>query len=169
MPEARGLVTRLRLKQRARVPAGPPLARFQANRLLRASSLSDTPAASLVLITVTERLIKWAWMQGGRRADAETYELYVAGRRETGNAADGPFSATATGGGGGVVTGGRMAEREGTAAAAPECPRRGEARCLSPKGESRVSNAGVDRLRSSAKLATDRRRPATARTVTRLQ
>ena len=52
-----------------------------------------------------------------------------------------------------AVTGGRMAEREGTAAAAPERPRRGEACCLSPQGELHASSAGVDMLRSSAKLA----------------
>jgi hypothetical protein len=36
-------------------------------------------------------------MQGARRVDAETYELYVAGSRKKGSAADGPFSATVTG------------------------------------------------------------------------
>ncbi|MHB8835093.1 MAG: hypothetical protein ACYC9Y_05215 [Candidatus Methylomirabilia bacterium] len=64
--------------------------------------------------------------------------------------------------GGGVVTGGRVAEREGTAAAAPERPRRGEAHCLSPQGELCASSAGADKLRSSAKLATARRRRAAA-------
>jgi len=64
--------------------------------------------------------------------------------------------------GGGAVTGGRMAEREGTAAAAPERPRRGEACCLSPKDELHASSAGADKLRSSAKLATARHRPAAA-------
>jgi len=32
-------------------------------------------------------------MQGARQANAETYELYVAGRREERNAAEGPLSA----------------------------------------------------------------------------
>ena len=62
--------------------------------------------------------------------------------------------------GGGTVTGGRMAEREGTAATAPERPRRGEACCLSPQGELHASSAGVDTLRSSAELATARHRHA---------
>ena len=65
--------------------------------------------------------------------------------------------------GGGVVTGGRMAKHEGTWAAAPERPRRDEACCLSPKGELRASSAGADEPRSSAKLATARHHPATAR------
>ena len=61
--------------------------------------------------------------------------------------------------GDGVVTGGRMAEREGTAASGPERPRRGETHCLSPQGELCVSSAGPDKLRSSAELATARHRP----------
>jgi len=44
-------------------------------------------------VTVTERLLKRVQVQGGRQADAETYELYVAGRRAKPNAAEGPFSA----------------------------------------------------------------------------
>jgi len=167
MPGPRGLVTRLRLKQRARVPAGPPLARFQANRRLRASSLSDTPAASLS-VTAAEKG-PFAVLRSARLP--ATYNSYVSA-----STCRAPCNWTllidlsVIGlGGGGAVTGGRMAEREGTAAAAPERPRRGEACCLSPEGELHASSAGVDRLRSSAKLATDRRRPATARTVTRLQ
>ena len=60
------------------------------------------------------------------------------------------------------MTGGRMAEREGTAAAAPERPRRGEACCLSPQGELHASSVGADMLRSSAQLATARHRTAPA-------
>jgi len=69
-------------------------------------------------------------------------------------------------GGGGAVTGGRVAEREGTGAAAPERPRRGEACCLSPQGELHASSAGADKLRSSAQLAAARHRPAAAITGT---
>ena len=65
-------------------------------------------------------------------------------------------------GGDGVVTGGRMAEREVTWAAALERPRRGEACCLSPKGELHASSAGADKPRSSAKLAAARHYPVTA-------
>ena len=61
------------------------------------------------------------------------------------------------------MTGGRMAKHEGTWAAAPERPRRGKACCLSPKGELHASSAGADEPRSSAQLATARRRPAPAR------
>ncbi len=58
-----------------------------------------------------------------------------------------------------------MAEREGTAAAAPKRSRRDEACCLSPAaGELHASSAGADKLRSSAQLATARRRHAPART-----
>ena len=62
-----------------------------------------------------------------------------------------------------------MAEREGTWAAAPERPHRGEARCLSPKGELRASSAGADKLRSSAQLAPARHRLAVAHTTGTLQ
>ena len=51
------------------------------------------------------------------------------------------------------MTGGRIAEREGTAAFGPKRPRRGETHCLSPQGELCVSSAGPDRLRSSAQLS----------------
>ena len=40
----------------------------------------------------TVRSIKRVQVQGARQVDAETYELYVAGRHAKGNAADGPFS-----------------------------------------------------------------------------
>ncbi len=74
-----------------------------------------------------------------------------------------PFAIPVLGiGGDGVVTGGRMAEREGPAAAAPERPRRGEACCLSPQGELHASSTGADKLRSSAQLAAARHRSATA-------
>ena len=56
------------------------------------------------------------------------------------------------------MTGGRMAEREGTAASGPERPRRGETHCLSPQGELCVSSVGPGRLRSSAQLS-DRTAP----------
>ncbi len=62
-----------------------------------------------------------------------------------------------------MVTGGRVAEREGTGACEPECPRRGETHCLNPEGELCVSSAGAHRLRSSAELATARHRPAASR------
>jgi len=60
------------------------------------------------------------------------------------------------------VTGGSVAEREGTGASGPERPRRGETHCLSPQGELCVSSAGPDRLRSSAQLADARHRPPTS-------
>ena len=66
--------------------------------------------------------------------------------------------------GGEAVPGGRLAKREGTWAAAPERPRRGEACCLSPQGELHASSAGADKPRSSAQLAAARRRPAAAHT-----
>jgi len=71
------------------------------------------------------------------------------------------FSVTGIGGGE-AVTDGRMAERSGTGAFAPERPRRGEACCLSPQGELHASSAGADMLRSSAQLATVRHRLTTA-------
>jgi len=52
--------------------------------------------------------------------------------------------------GGGVVTGGRVAEREGTAAAAPERPRKGRSVLFEPAGrvarfERRGGHAAVER------------------------
>ena len=47
-------------------------------------------------VTVAGRLLKRVQVQGARQADAEAYELYAAGRRAKGNAADGPFSAAVT-------------------------------------------------------------------------
>ena len=68
---------------------------------------------------------------------------------------------------GGAVTGGNVAEREGTAAAGPECPVGRNAVSEPRWGEFSVSSAGPDTLRSSAQRVDARHCPAAAHTETK--